>query len=528
MAVAVIGVLYAVFLVIGWRAARKARDGSTADLILAGRAMPLWLATLTMTATWVDGGYLLGTSEGTFKSSLASGIQGGVCFGLSLILGGIFFAHVMRRHEFTTLIDPFEARFGPRWAAALFVPAMLAEVFWSAELLVAIGSTFGVILDMPLTTAILISAAVVTAYTMAGGMWSVAYTDAVQLALVALGLAVALPFALDAAGGFGFVWEAYRTARADRGGVLPYGSFWTAPLMAGWWDLSLMLILGGIPWNCYFQRVLACESPVKAQWHSLLAGVLTMLFTIPPLLLGIAAFSFPWSAPLAAELAAEPARTLPLLLRHATPPLVALCGLAAIVGAVTSSFSASILSAGAMFSWNVCKRLLRPDLTPHQVRAIIRTTIALLGGAAVVLALKVRSVQALWYFTSDLVFVLLFPQLVFALFDRRTNAIGSQVAFAVSLALRVGAGEPLLALPPLIPYPELFAWLLPGDPRSWYDADTGGILFPHRTLAAIVGLVLIPTVSRLTAHWSPPRALRNVATTGPDRSGVSELTRAEA
>jgi high affinity choline transporter 7 len=333
-----------------------------------------------------------------------------------------------------------------------------------------------------------------------------------------MGLAVALPFALDASGGLHRVWDTYRTARADRGGILPYGSFWTPAAIAGWWDLSVMLILGGIPWNCYFQRVLACQSPVKAQWHSLLAGVLTILFTIPPLVLGLTAFSFAWPAPLQAELAAEPARTLPLLLRHATPPLVALCGLAAIVGAVTSSFSASILSAAAMFSWNACKRLLRPDLTPHQVKAMIRITIVLFGAAAVVLALEVRSVQALWYFTSDLVFVLLFPQLVFALFDHRTNAIGSQVAFAVSLALRVGGGEPLLGLPPTVPYPELFAWVLPGEPASWYDAESGGMLFPYRTFAAIVGLLLIPTVSRLTARWSPSQPLRNVATSSAPRT----------
>src|SRR5688572_714267 len=201
MAILTIGIMYAAFLVVGWFASRKVKDGTTADLIVAGRSMPLWIATLTMTATWVDGGYLLGTAEGTFKSSLASGIQGGLCFGISLILGGLFFARKMRALEFTTLIDPFEARFGKSWAAVLFVPAMLGEVFWSAELLVAIGSTFGVILGMKLSTAILLSAAVVTAYTMVGGMWSVAYTDVFQLGLVALGLAVALPFALGEAGG---------------------------------------------------------------------------------------------------------------------------------------------------------------------------------------------------------------------------------------------------------------------------------------------------------------------------------------
>src|SRR5512142_2249274 len=134
-----IAAMYAAFFVVGWLSARRSREGTAADFMIAGRGMPLWVATLTMTATWVDGGYLLGTAEGAYRSSLASGIQGGVCYGISLILGGLFFARTMRRHGFTTLIDPFESRFGKAWAAVLFVPAMLGEVFWSAELLVAIG-----------------------------------------------------------------------------------------------------------------------------------------------------------------------------------------------------------------------------------------------------------------------------------------------------------------------------------------------------------------------------------------------------
>src|SRR6478672_874844 len=156
---ATIGLMYASFLAIGWYAGRKAAPGNTDDFMVAGRAMPLWLATLTMTATWVDGGYLLGTAEGTYRSSIASGLQGGVCFGISLIIGGLFFARRMRALELHTLIDPFEARFGASWA--------------------------------------------------------VAYTDAFQLALVAVGLAAALPYALSAAGGAGHAWQVYQAAPHD-------------------------------------------------------------------------------------------------------------------------------------------------------------------------------------------------------------------------------------------------------------------------------------------------------------------------
>jgi high affinity choline transporter 7 len=126
------------------------------------------------------------------------------------------------------------------------------------------------------------------------------------------------------------------------------------------------------------------------------------------------------------------------------------------------------------------------------------------------MALNVRSVQALWFFTSDLVFVLLFPQLVCALFDRKVNLAGSMTAFAVSLALRLGGGEPLFGLAPIIRYPEIAAAVLPIDPVRWYDAG-GALLFPYKTLAALSGLVLLPLVSRLTAHWSAPRVLRNAA-----------------
>jgi len=99
----------------------------------------------------------------------------------------------------------------------------------------------------------------------------------------------------------------------------------------------------------------------------------------------------------------------------------------------------------------------------------------------------VQSVQALWFFTSDLVFVLLFPQLLYALFDPKANRSGSIAAFVVSTVLRVGAGEPLLGLPAFIHYPD-------------------GV--PFRTLAAATGLVLLPLVSRATARWDAARPLQ--------------------
>jgi high affinity choline transporter 7 len=507
----VILVMLAIFLLIGSIAARKVRGGTHQDLMVAGRQMPLLLALLTMTATWVDGGYLLGTAEGAYKSSFALGIQGGVCFGCSLILGGLIFARPMRRLGFTTLIDPFESRYGKHWALVLFAPAMLAEVFWGAELLTALGSSFAALLGVKLVLAILLAALVVTIYTMAGGLWSVAYTDLFQLGLVALGLIAAIPFVLGSVGGFHAGLANYAAHSAQGVGLVPHHAAWGWPGTVGWWDVSLMLMLGGIPWNCYFQRVLSTKSPEQAQSMSILSGLLTIAFVVPPLLIGMAAVGYAWPPDLAARLKEYPSETLPLMLREATPGWVALLGLGSIVGAVTSSFSASILSAASMFSWNCCKRLLLPDLSMRQIKVAMRWSVVLFAAGALLMALRVQSVQALWFFTSDLVFVLLFPQLVYAIFDSKANRIGSMAAFFLSLALRLGGGEPLLGLKPFIHYPEIFSAFLPGRPQDWYDPATGAVLFPFKTLAAAVGFVALPLVSRLTAQWKPARMLENLA-----------------
>ncbi len=471
----VILAMYAVFIFIGWLASRKVKKGSTADMILAGRGVPVLLAVLTMTATWVDGGYILGTAEGAF-TGMASAIQGGVGFGLSLVLGGIFFARIMRARGYTTLIDPFEERFGKKWAAVLSLPALLGEVFWSAELLVAVGAAFGVILNMDLTTAILVSAVIVTFYTMLGGMWAVAYTDAFQLILIPVGLIVALPFVFQHVGGFKSAWEQYQINKGDAASFLPpltANSFWNTGSITSWWDTSAMLVLGGIPWNCYFQRVLSSKTPNGARKQSLIAGVLTILLTVPPLLLGIVAVVY-WKDGLA-----NPTMAVPFMFQQLVPYWVGLLGLVAIVGAVTSSFSSSILSAGSMFAWNWYLRLISPQANVDRMQRVVRISIVALGIAATWMALKVESVQALWFFTSDLVFVLLFPQLVMVLFDPKTNKAGSIAAFIVSFLLRFGGGDTLFGLPKLIPYPD------------WW---------PVRTVAAIVGFILLAGVSRLMGN----------------------------
>ena len=180
------------------------------------------------------------------------------------------------------------------------------------------------------------------------------------------------------------------------------------------------------------------------------------------------------------------------MLRYLTPPLIATVGLCAVAAAVMSSVDSSILSASSMFAWNIY-RPWRKAATDRQILVVMRVMIVLVGAAGAALAIQVQSVYSLWMLSADLVFVILFPQLVLGLFDRRTNSIGSLAGLTVGLVLRLGGGEPTFNLPAFLPYPMQ-------DPEL-------GILFPFRVFAMVSSLLTIWIVSRLTVRWQAPRPL---------------------
>ena len=112
---------------------------------------------------------------------------------------------------------------------------------------------------------------------------------------------------------------------------------------------------------------------------------------------------------------------------------------------------------------------------------MMRIAIFGVGAAATAMALAVDSIYTLWALCSDLVYVILFPQLCCVVYLNGTNTYGSFMGYVLGLVLRVLGGEDKIGIPPVIKYP--------------YYNDTDGQLFPFRTLSMIVSFATIIVVS---------------------------------
>ena len=239
-------VFYLLILLIGVFAAWKKSKGQkqattvqeeTNEVILAGRSIGMVVGAFTMTATWVGGGYINGTAESVYTSGL-SWAQAPWGYAISLGCGGIFFAKKMREREYITMLDPLQDAYGNVVGAFLYIPAFLGETFWSASILSALGATLSVILHIDMTLSVIVSALIAVGYTFFGGLYSVAYTDVVQLFCIFIGLFLTLPFALS----HPQVENISETSSEWVGTVKGYET-------GKWIDYAMLLICGGIPWQ---------------------------------------------------------------------------------------------------------------------------------------------------------------------------------------------------------------------------------------------------------------------------------------
>ena len=83
----------------------------------------------------------------------------------------------------------------------------------------------------------------------------------------------------------------------------------------------------------------------------------------------------------------------------------------------------------------------------------MRIGIFIVAGLACIMGISISSVYGLWFLCSDLVYVVLFPQLFSVIYIKDTNTYGSMSAYWIGIILRLLGGEPLFHIPAITKYP---------------------------------------------------------------------------
>ncbi|XP_076223759.1 high-affinity choline transporter 1 isoform X1 [Nomia melanderi] len=471
LGVAGVIVFYLAVLGVGiWAATvkkKKARQGQDA-MLLANRGLGPVLGIFTLIATWVGGAYVNGTAEVMFTRGLAW-CQVPFGYSLSLLFGAVLFVRPMRKAEHVTMLDPFQERYGAGVGGLLFLPALCGDLFWCAAVLRALGSSLAVVAGVDPNYSVCASALLAVVYTMFGGLYSVACTDALQLACIVVGLGVVAPFSVFHPA---VSFEKNLVSREWLGEIRNED-------LGEWVDGMLLLVFGGIPWQGYFQRILSMRSTAMATTLSIASMFGCMILAFPSALIGVVARATDWSLVDGFNkswVAHDGNAALPMVLRYLTPQWVSFVGLGAISAAVMSSADSGILASSSMFARNVYRLTLRPKASERELNWILRIAMVVITVLSTAIALTVDSVYYLSYLCSDLVYVVLFPQLLTVVhWPSLVDTYGCLAGYFVAVVLRLCGGEKGLGVPALIEYP-------------FYDTETQTQKFPFRTGAMLAAL----------------------------------------
>lgn len=157
------------------------------NFFVAGRSLPLWIVIATLASQSIDSNALLGNADLSYKFHFWDGAVLPIGLGLSLINNGIFFAAKINEDNVLTLPDVYAKRYGKAVEIMVSIVTIISFTFLLGGNLVGMAAILSYLLGISQTAGVWLSGSVVWAYTVSGGLYSVAYTDVLQATVGWLG-----------------------------------------------------------------------------------------------------------------------------------------------------------------------------------------------------------------------------------------------------------------------------------------------------------------------------------------------------
>lgn len=415
-------------IAIGLVAAKRVKN--TADFAIAGRHLPLYMIITTTFATWFGSETVLGIPAKFVQGGLGGVVEDPFGAGSCLILVGLFFAARLYRMTLLTISDYYRERYGRTVEVVCSVIIMISYLGWVSAQVTALGLVFNVLSGgvISLPTGMVIGVVSILAYTLFGGMWSVAVTDFIQMIILVVGLAVLAVFAGHQAGGADKVINLAISQDMFK--------FWPEPNFHDiifFFASAITIMLGSIPQQDVFQRVMSANNEFAATKGPIFGGVFYILFAFVPMFLVVSSLIImPEQAKALIE--QDPQKLLPTLVIEKMPFVMQVLFFGALLSAIKSCASATLLAPSVTFTENIWRQFRKHQSDKQELLAM-RVTVLVFSALVLAYAISMQgtSIYEMVSGAYQVTLVGAFVPLVFGLYWKRASTQGALFAIVLGL-----------------------------------------------------------------------------------------------
>lgn len=369
---------------IGLYAATRVHNAK--DFAVAGRHLPLPVVTATVFATWFGAEAVFGVSATFAREGLRGVVADPFGSSMCLVIAGFFFASRLYKLNILTIGDYFRLRYDRRVEVLTTLCVVASYLGWVSAQIKALGLVFSVVTHNAVSpeTGMIVGALIVLTYTTFGGMLSVAVLDFVQMGVIMGGMIYIAHEVSNLTGGVAPVLaQASAEGKLDffpTGGALEWVTF-----LGAW----ITMMLGSIPQQDVFQRITSAKTQKIAIWGSLLGAGLYFCFTFLPMFIAYSATLID-PAVFGTLLEEDPQRVLPNLVLSHMPLAAQVIFFGAVLSAIMSCSSATLLAPSVTFAENIVKGFY-PEMKDHQFLRVMRGTIVVFAAMVLTFALSTNA-----------------------------------------------------------------------------------------------------------------------------------------
>ncbi len=464
-------IYFAFVLGIGWALKRYQRTSE--DFFLSGRSIPAWIAGLAFLSANLGAQEVIGMAASGAKYGIATSHFYWVGAIPAMVFVGVFMMPFYYGSRARSVPEYLKLRFDEKTRSFNAISFATMTVFSSGISMYALARLFGAILGWDFNVSILVSAGIVLAYILLGGLTSAIYNEVLQFFLIVLGFAPLVFLGLRDVGGWdglvarlsgvatarGFAPGAWTDSWAHLGSAQanPMGVEWFGMVMGlgfvlsfGYWCTDFLVV----------QRAMAADSMSAARRTPLIAAVPKMLFPFLVILPGMIAMAFTADAAGSGQLAlpARPDGTLdydlsiPLMLGHYYPSGILGLGLTALMASFMSGMAGNVTAFNTVWTYDIYQSYIRPKASDAHYLHVGRVTTVVgiaLSVATAYLATRFNNIMDFLQLVFAFVNAPLFATFLLGMFWRRATGHGAFVGLlsgTAAAALHHGLTLPVNAV----------------------------------------------------------------------------------